>query len=98
VNTVFTKPAPSAQELDRLHKEKWAPVMKKNLAERRRKNLIPTHINALKRSMGGGVDPTMMYMLMQSKQDADQAEAERKQAAKDAADNKAVETRQNFFG
>lgn len=55
-------------------------------------------MDTLKRGAGGGVDPTMMYMLMQSKQDADQAEAERKQAAKDAADNKAVETRQNFFG
>lgn len=89
----------SDEQLAQWHKEKWAPTLKKNLAERRRKNLIPTHINSLKRQMGGGgVDPSMMYMMMQSKQDADQAEAERKQAAKDAADNKAVETRQNFFG
>jgi hypothetical protein len=72
--------------------------MKKNLAERRRKNLIPTHINALKRSMGGGVDPTMMYYAMQAKQDADQAEQERKQMQQDEKDNKAVENRQNFFG
>ena len=39
-------------------------------------------MDTLKGSGGGGVDPTMMYMLMQSKQDADQAEAERKQCSR----------------
>jgi hypothetical protein len=67
--------------------------LKKNLGKRGR-----AQMDTLRRGSGGGVDPSMMYMLMQSKQDAEQAEAERRQAAKDAADNKAVETRQNFFG
>lgn len=67
--------------------------LKKNLGKRGR-----AQMDTLRRGSGGGVDPSMMYMMMQSKQDADQAEAERKQAAKEAADNKAVETRQNFFG
>jgi hypothetical protein len=55
-------------------------------------------MDTLKRGAGGGVDPTMMYMMMQAKQDADQAEAERKQTQQDEKDNKAVENRQNFFG
>ena len=68
--------------------------VKKNLGKRGR-----AQMDTLRRGGGGGgMDPTLMYMMMQSKQDADAAEEERKQARKQAAEDKAVETRQNFFG
>lgn len=67
--------------------------MKNNMKKRGR-----AQMDALKRGSGGGIDPTMMYMMMQSKQDADQAAEERRQQNKEANEDEAVSTRQNFFG
>ena len=82
-------------------KEKWAPVMKKNLAERRRQNMAKIQATSLynnAKKTSAMVDPSMAYYMQQAAQEKKAAAEEKRLAEEEARQNRAVQTREQFFG